>query len=69
MSACQKVRPWKILPSESGRSSPRSVMRREFESEYFVTEPSATVAPMLMNVLYAGYENPYERVYSRGSGQ
>ena len=35
-----------------------SVMRREFESEYFVTEPSATVAPMLMNVLYAGYENP-----------
>ena len=35
-----------------------SVMRREFESEYFVTEPSATVAPMLMNVLYAGIANP-----------
>lgn len=35
-----------------------SVMRREFESEYFVTEPSATVAPVLMNVLYAGYVNP-----------
>ena len=35
-----------------------SVMRREFESEYFVTEPSATVAPMLMNVLYAGISNP-----------
>ena len=35
-----------------------SVMRREFESEYFVTEPSATVAPMLMNVSYAGIANP-----------
>ena len=35
-----------------------SVMRREFESEYFVTEPSATVAPVLMNVLYAGIANP-----------
>ena len=34
-----------------------STMRREFESEYFVTEPSATVAPMLMNVLYAGIAN------------
>ena len=28
------------------------------ESEYFVTEPSATVAPTLMNVLYAGIANP-----------
>lgn len=33
------------------------VMRQEFESEYFVTEPSATVASTLMNVLYAGYPN------------
>ena len=29
-----------------------------FKSEYFVTEPSATVAPTLMNVLYAGIANP-----------
>ena len=35
-----------------------STMRREFVSDYFVTEPSATVAPMLMNVLYAGIANP-----------
>ncbi|MCC8143748.1 MAG: gliding motility protein GldM [Tannerellaceae bacterium] len=35
-----------------------SMMRREFESEYYVTEPSATVAPTLMNVLYAGIDNP-----------
>ena len=41
------------MPNSDG-----SVMRREFESEYFVTEPSATVAPTLMNVLYAGIDNP-----------
>lgn len=35
-----------------------SKMRREFKSEYFVTEPSATVAPTMMNVLYAGIANP-----------
>ena len=35
-----------------------SVMRRDFVSEYFVTEPTATVAPTLMNVLYAGIANP-----------
>lgn len=41
------------MPTTDGSS-----MRREFESEYFVTEPSATVAPTLMNVLYAGIANP-----------
>ena len=41
------------MPNSDG-----SIMRREFESEYFVTEPTATVAPTLMNVLYAGIENP-----------
>jgi len=35
-----------------------SMMHREFSSEYFVTEPSATVAPTLMNVLYSGIANP-----------
>jgi gliding motility-associated protein GldM len=33
-------------------------LRHPFKSEYFVTEPSATVAPTLMDVLYAGIENP-----------
>ena len=41
------------LPNSDG-----STTRREFASEYFVTEPSATVAPTLMNVLYAGIANP-----------
>jgi gliding motility-associated protein GldM len=39
-------------------NSDGSVMRRNFESQYFVTEPVATVAPTLMNVLYAGIDNP-----------
>lgn len=41
------------LPNSDG-----SVIRREFDSEYFVSEPTATVAPTLMNVLYAGIANP-----------
>lgn len=35
-----------------------SVSRHNFESEYFVTEPGATVAPTMMNVIYAGIDNP-----------
>ena len=31
-----------------------------FEEEFFVVEPSATIFPTLMNVLYANYENPIE---------
>ena len=27
-----------------------------FSTQYFVQEPSATIAPLLMNILYAGYE-------------
>ena len=41
------------IPSSDG-----TLMRRNFESEYYVTEPSATVAPTMMNVLYAGISNP-----------
>ena len=37
-----------------------SMLRRDFESEYFVTEPSVTIAPSLMNVLYAGIINPIQ---------
>ena len=31
-----------------------------FSEEFFVVEPSATIFPTLMNVLYANYENPIE---------
>ena len=33
-------------------------LRREFSQKYSVVEPSATVSATLMNVLYAGYDNP-----------
>lgn len=34
------------------------VFRRNFTQKYTVVEPSATVSATLMNVLYAGYDNP-----------
>lgn len=34
-----------------------NIEKREFESSYTVIEPMATIAPVLMNVLYAGIEN------------
>ncbi len=34
------------------------VVRRDFEQPYSVVAPSATVSADLMNVLYAGYDNP-----------
>jgi gliding motility-associated protein GldM len=33
-------------------------LKREFTQEYTVMEPTATVAPLLMDVLYAGIPNP-----------
>lgn len=35
-----------------------SLIRREFSSQYVVTEPMASIAPTMMNVLYAGIDNP-----------
>ena len=34
------------------------VIRRDFSQKYTVVDPSATVSADLMNVLYAGYNNP-----------
>lgn len=34
------------------------IIRRDFQQPYTVVEPSATVSATLMNMLYAGYENP-----------
>ncbi|MDR2627927.1 MAG: gliding motility protein GldM [Dysgonamonadaceae bacterium] len=42
---------------EMGRQD-GSMSKYPFETEYFVVEPNATIAPTLMNVLYAGYPNP-----------
>ncbi|MDR0799761.1 MAG: gliding motility protein GldM [Dysgonamonadaceae bacterium] len=34
-----------------------STLTENFSEQYFVVEPSATIAPVLMNVLYAGIDN------------
>lgn len=34
------------------------IIKRDFTQKYTVVEPSATVSATLMNVLYAGYDNP-----------
>jgi gliding motility-associated protein GldM len=34
------------------------LLKRDFEQKYTVVDPSATVSADLMNVLYAGYNNP-----------
>jgi gliding motility-associated protein GldM len=34
-----------------------SFITRDFSTEYYVIEPSATIAPVLMNMLYAGIDN------------
>jgi gliding motility-associated protein GldM len=34
-----------------------SFIQRDFATQYYVIEPSATIAPVLMNVLYAGIPN------------
>lgn len=43
------------VETQTGDGTP---LRRDFSSPYYVVEPSATIAPTLMNVLYAGYDNP-----------
>ncbi len=37
-----------------------STFRRDFNSEYIVTEALASVSPTMMNVLYAGIDNPLQ---------
>ena len=40
------------------RDGSGNVIRRDFTQKYTVVSPSATVSADLMNVLYAGYDNP-----------
>ncbi len=44
---------WLLVPHGDGTST-----RHDFESSYTVMEPMATVSATLMNVLYAGIDNP-----------
>ena len=40
------------------RNGDGETIRREFSQPYTVVQPSATVSATLMNMLYAGYQNP-----------
>ena len=40
------------------RNANGDVLRRDFSQKYTVVDPSATVSADMMNVLYAGYDNP-----------
>ena len=40
------------------RNGSGDIIKREFQQKYTVVAPSATVSADLMNVLYAGYDNP-----------
>lgn len=40
------------------RNGNGDMIRREFTQPYTVVEPSATVSATMMNMLYAGYQNP-----------
>jgi gliding motility-associated protein GldM len=46
-----------------------STLRRDFSTEYFVTQPTATIAPSWMNVLYAGVENEISIAASGSTSQ
>lgn len=47
-----QVKGYVEMPGRDGSS-----FRQEFSTEYFVIQPSATIAPVWMNVLYGGVEN------------
>ena len=44
---------WLVTSNKAGE-----VIRRDFTQKYTVIDPSATVSADLMNILYAGYDNP-----------
>ena len=59
-----QVRGYIEMPQSDG-----SFVTRNFSTEYYVIEPSATVAPVLMNMLYAGIENDIRIAVPGATGQ
>ena len=49
----QMLKGWMEITGEDGE-----ILRRPFEQRYTVVEPWATVSSNIVNVLYAGYDNP-----------
>ena len=55
---CNSVGEFTLRGYMEMRNGDGELIKREFSQPYTVVEPSATVSATLMNMLYAGYQNP-----------
>ena len=55
---CSKTGDFNLVGYIEMMNAQGELVRRDFEQKYTVVAPSATVSADLMNVLYAGYDNP-----------
>ena len=57
-TVCNSVGEFTLRGYLEMRNGNGEIVRRDFAQPYTVVEPSATVSATLMNMLYAGYQNP-----------
>ena len=57
-TVCSKTGDFTLVGYIEMMNAQGELVRRDFEQKYTVVAPSATVSADLMNVLYAGYDNP-----------
>lgn len=57
-TVCSKTGDFSLVGHIEMTDASGTPVRRDFEQKYTVVAPSATVSADLMNVLYAGYDNP-----------
>ena len=57
-TVCSKTGDFNLVGYIEMMNAQGELVRRNFEQKYTVVAPSATVSADLMNVLYAGYDNP-----------
>lgn len=57
-TVCSKTGDFNLVGYIEMMNAQGELIRRDFDQKYTVVAPSATVSADLMNVLYAGYDNP-----------
>ena len=57
-TVCSKTGDFNLVGYIEMMNAQGELVRRDFQQKYTVVAPSATVSADLMNVLYAGYDNP-----------
>lgn len=57
-TVCSRTGDFNLIGYIEMMNAQGELVRRDFQQKYTVVAPSATVSADLMNVLYAGYENP-----------